>query len=77
MLLASAGMIGYQYGFFGGDILKLIPRDIPLLKPTIFCSVPRLFNRIFDKLSSGFKEAGGCKGYLASMALTNKLKRLE
>jgi long-chain acyl-CoA synthetase len=34
-------------GFYSGDVLKLID-DVAELKPTIFCSVPRLFNKIYD-----------------------------
>jgi long-chain acyl-CoA synthetase len=42
-------------GFYSGDPLKLLD-DMQVLKPTIFCSVPRLFNRIYDKVMSGVKE---------------------
>ena len=37
-------------GFYGGDIIKMISEDIPALKPTLFPSVPRLFNRIYGKV---------------------------
>jgi long-chain acyl-CoA synthetase len=39
---------GVGIGFYQGDVLKLM-EDIEVLKPTIFCSVPRLYNRIYDK----------------------------
>lgn len=38
---------GGQYGMFGGDVRK-IKEDLAILKPTIFVSVPRLFNKFFD-----------------------------
>jgi long-chain acyl-CoA synthetase len=41
---------GMKVGFFGGDIMKMISHDIPILKPTFFPSVPRLYNRIYGKI---------------------------
>ncbi len=35
-----------------GDTLKII-EDLVALRPTVFVSVPRLFNRIYDKIISG------------------------
>lgn len=46
---------GSKYGFYSGDPLKLID-DLQVLKPTIFISVPRLYNRIYDKIKAGVKE---------------------
>jgi long-subunit acyl-CoA synthetase (AMP-forming) len=34
------------------------------LKPTIFASVPRLFNRIYDKVLAGVKQKGAISQYL-------------
>ena len=42
-------MNGARIGFFRGDI-KTLSEDIQELKPTIFVSVPRLLNRIYDKV---------------------------
>ena len=42
-------MCGAQIGFFRGDVKELV-KDIQELKPTIFVSVPRLLNRIYDKV---------------------------
>ncbi len=42
-------MSGSRIGFFRGDI-KTLADDIQELKPTIFISVPRLLNRIYDKV---------------------------
>ena len=42
-------MSGAQVGFFRGDIKTLV-NDIQELKPTIFVSVPRLLNRLYDKV---------------------------
>lgn len=40
---------GARVGFFRGDVTKLL-EDVQELRPTVFPSVPRLFNRIYDKL---------------------------
>ncbi len=40
------GICGGRCGLFGGDIKKL-REDLGILKPTIFASVPRLYNRFF------------------------------
>ena len=47
---------GAKAGFFRGDVLGLLD-DIAVLKPTVFCSVPRLWNRIYDKVQAGIREA--------------------
>ena len=52
-LFAMTIIYGVKCGYFGGDVLKLVGRDLPLLKPTFFPSVPRLYNKIFGKLKAG------------------------
>ena len=42
-------MGGAKIGFFRGDVKTLV-NDIMELKPTIFMSVPRLLNRVYDKV---------------------------
>ena len=42
-------MCGARIGFFRGDI-KLLVNDIQALRPTLFISVPRLLNRLYDKV---------------------------
>lgn len=42
-------MCGAKVGFFQGDV-KLLIEDMQALKPTLFVSVPRLLNRIYDKV---------------------------
>ncbi|XP_062351982.1 long-chain-fatty-acid--CoA ligase 5 isoform X1 [Cinclus cinclus] len=43
---------GAKVGFFQGDI-RLLTDDMKTLKPTLFPVVPRLLNRIYDKIQSG------------------------
>ena len=42
-------MNGARIGFFRGDVKELV-NDIQALKPTFFVSVPRLLNRVYDKV---------------------------
>lgn len=48
-------LTGMKIGYYNGDPLKLLD-DLKVLKPTAFPSVPRLFNRIYDKIQAGIKE---------------------
>lgn len=41
--------VGGRVGFFQGDI-RLLPDDMKALKPTVFPVVPRLLNRVYDKV---------------------------
>jgi len=75
-MMALTCIFGMQYGFYSGDVLKLM-NDIALLRPTVFAAVPRIYNRIFDKISAGMKNATGFKGWLATTALNSKLANLR
>lgn len=45
---------GARVGFYQGDI-SLLMDDIKTLKPTFFPVVPRLLNRIYDKVSGNIR----------------------
>jgi long-chain acyl-CoA synthetase len=62
---------GSSMGFYQGDTLKLL-EDVGELKPTIFASVPRLFNRIYDKVLGNVKATGGLAAFLFNMAYESK-----
>ncbi|OMJ72441.1 hypothetical protein SteCoe_29121 [Stentor coeruleus] len=68
--------IGGSIGFHCGDILKL-KEDLAELKPTVFISVPRLFNKFYDAISQAFNSATGIKGVLIRKAINQKLKAYE
>jgi long-chain acyl-CoA synthetase len=53
--IAYTELIGGKYGFYSGDPLKLVD-DCIELKPTVFASVPRLFNKMYDKIMAGVKD---------------------
>lgn len=40
---------------YSGDVLKL-KDDLRDVKPTIFVSVPRLYNKFYDVINSEFKK---------------------
>jgi len=63
---------GMKCGFYGGDPLAMVKNDLPALKPTIFPSVPRLYNRIYGRIQDQFKAATGCKACLISKAVKAK-----
>lgn len=71
---AAMFMVGSRIGFFSGDIRKLSD-DMMILKPTVIPCVPRLFNRIHDKV---FTTVAGSrlKQFLLKKALDAKHKEI-
>ncbi|RLN87965.1 hypothetical protein BBJ28_00020614, partial [Nothophytophthora sp. Chile5] len=67
---------GSSIGFYQGDLLRLMD-DLAELKPTVFVSAPRLFNRVYDKITQGVAAAGGLKKLLFDRALSAKLAGLS
>lgn len=67
---------GAAVGYYQGDTLKLLD-DIAALRPTVFCSVPRLFNKIYDKVLAGVKAKGGISSYLFHTAYQAKKANLH
>ncbi|XP_052179737.1 probable CoA ligase CCL6 [Diospyros lotus] len=67
---------GSSIGFWRGDVRYLI-EDVVELKPTMFCGVPRVYDRIYagimDKISSG----GALRKALFQYAYNYKLRNLE
>ncbi|KAJ3216540.1 Long chain acyl-CoA synthetase 7 peroxisomal [Dinochytrium kinnereticum] len=62
---------GGRIGFYQGDTLKLLD-DVAELKPTVFASVPRLFNRIYDKVMAGVKAKSAVAQFLFNTAFAAK-----
>jgi long-chain acyl-CoA synthetase len=62
---------GGRIGYYSGDPLKILD-DLQVLKPTIFPSVPRLFNRIYDRIIAGVKEQSASKQWLFNKAVSSK-----
>ncbi|KAI8815021.1 hypothetical protein BJ742DRAFT_782017 [Cladochytrium replicatum] len=67
--------VGASVGFYQGDTLKLLD-DVAALRPTIFASVPRLYNRIYDRVLASVKAKGGLAAYLFNAGYQAKKKGL-
>ncbi|KHN71820.1 Long-chain-fatty-acid--CoA ligase 6 [Toxocara canis] len=52
MMETVAFMIGMRVGYYGGNI-KTVVDDIKELRPTLLPLVPRVLNRIYDKVEGG------------------------
>uniref|UniRef100_G3NHF0 Long-chain-fatty-acid--CoA ligase n=1 Tax=Gasterosteus aculeatus aculeatus TaxID=481459 RepID=G3NHF0_GASAC len=65
---------GARVGFFQGDI-RLLPDDMKTLKPTIFPVVPRLLNRVYDKVQSGAQSP--FKKWLLNLAVERKFAEVK
>ncbi|KAK3588976.1 hypothetical protein CHS0354_043146 [Potamilus streckersoni] len=66
---------GAKIGFFQGDV-KTLMDDIKELQPTVFPSVPRLLNRVYDKVVAG-SSASAFKKMLFDMAMNSKGEELK
>ena len=75
-VLGTAVATGCRVGFFSGNVQK-INEDLAVLRPTLFPSVPRLFNRMYGKIQDKLKEATGLKGSFAKRAVNSKLDSLR
>ena len=67
---------GAGIGFYRGDVLGLLD-DMGALQPTLFVSVPRLLNRIYDKVRAGVNQGSAVQRTLFHMAYTSKKKALQ
>ncbi|XP_028991187.1 long-chain-fatty-acid--CoA ligase 5 [Betta splendens] len=65
---------GARVGFFQGDI-RLLPDDMKALQPTIFPVVPRLLNRVYDKVQSG--ASSPFKKWLLNFAVEQKCAEVK
>jgi long-chain acyl-CoA synthetase len=63
-MTAFAFIVSCRIGYYSGDPSRLT-EDCQKLKPTLFPSVPRLYNRIYGILKGKLEGAGGCKTWLA------------
>lgn len=67
--------VGGAVGFFLGDVRRLSD-DMKALKPTVTPAVPRMLNRIYDKVQSDIN-GSYVKKMLFNMALSAKEKELK
>ncbi|KAF8410610.1 hypothetical protein HHK36_003142 [Tetracentron sinense] len=67
---------GSSIGFWRGDVRYLI-EDIQELKPTMFCGVPRVYDRIYTGIIGKISLGGALKKRLFQFAYDYKLKNLK
>ncbi|KAJ2499486.1 medium-chain fatty acid-CoA ligase faa2 [Coemansia sp. RSA 1972] len=65
-----------RIGFYSGDLLKVMD-DMRVLKPTVVTIVPRLLNRIYERMASATIGAKGAVGMLSRAGLKSKIKRID
>ncbi|CAI5963772.1 unnamed protein product, partial [Closterium sp. NIES-64] len=67
---------GGAIGFWRGDV-KLLTEDIAELRPTFFCGVPRIFDRIYAGVKAKVEAAGGISKFLFDLAYSRKQARIR
>ena len=67
---------GAKIGIYSGDITK-ITEDLKILKPTIFVSVPRLYNKMYDKIQKGIALKTGFIKKIINSGIESKLENLR
>ncbi|KAJ2458797.1 medium-chain fatty acid-CoA ligase faa2 [Coemansia sp. RSA 2424] len=76
-LVVYTGLLGGgSVGFYSGNVLN-IADDAQALRPHVIAGVPRLFNRIYDRIAAATINAPGMTGIIARTAIRQKLERLE
>lgn len=72
----SLAHFGVAVGFYQGDNLKLMD-DMAVLRPTLFASVPRLYNRIYAGITNAVKQSGGLREKLFNAAYNAKVQAIS
>lgn len=67
---------GGSIGFWRGDV-KLLIEDLGELKPTIFCAVPRVLDRVYSGLTQKISTGGFLKKTLFNFAYSYKLNNMK
>ncbi|XP_023533273.1 long chain acyl-CoA synthetase 4-like [Cucurbita pepo subsp. pepo] len=67
---------GASIGFWRGDV-KLLVEDIGELKPSIFCAVPRVLDRIYAGLTQKLDAGGIFKKTLFNLAYSHKFGNMQ
>lgn len=75
-MFVTAMLFGMKIGYYSGDVKKIL-EDLKALKPTIFPSVPRLFNGVYDKILLGLSTKSSLAKNLFDYALKRKLFNLK
>ncbi|KAF4042744.1 AMP-binding enzyme [Phytophthora infestans] len=74
--LVHSFSVGSRVGFSQNNPLKLVD-DIRALRPTVFITVPRLLNRIYDSITAKMLNGKKSLAYLFTTGVRTKLRRLR
>lgn len=72
LIISTGGSIGY----WQGDV-KLLMDDVKELRPTVFCSVPRVLDRIYSGLVEKIRSASYVKQAVFNLAYSYKLRNMN
>ena len=61
---------------YSGDV-KNLKNDLELVKPSIFVSVPRLYNRFYDAIKEKFEKTEGWSKTVLDKALSSKMETVH
>lgn len=67
---------GMKVGFYSGNVMN-VTKDLAVLKPTIFLSVPRLLNSVYGKINDKLSKAKGIKKKIIDRGLASKERKLK
>jgi long-chain acyl-CoA synthetase len=76
VVFTALSALGASAGFYQGDTLKIID-DVAALQPTLFVSVPRLLNKIYEKVMQSVETTGGISKMLFNFAYQSKVENLH
>lgn len=74
--LVTAIHLGGAFGFYSGNVQELLD-DVQALRPQVFVSVPRLWNRIYDRVMGTIRASGAVSRTLFDKAYNYKKAALE
>ncbi|MEW5299708.1 MAG: hypothetical protein WDW36_002698 [Sanguina aurantia] len=74
--LVSCIFTGTSIGFYSGNVQELLD-DVMALRPHLFCSVPRLWNRIYDRVMATIRTGSPIARALFNRAYAYKLACLK
>jgi long-chain acyl-CoA synthetase len=75
-VIACMMAVGAQVGFFRGIVPELFD-DIAALRPTFLVGAPRVWGRLYDKVTQTIEAAGGLKKKLFWMGYNRKIRFME
>ncbi|KAL3160851.1 hypothetical protein ABBQ38_009253 [Trebouxia sp. C0009 RCD-2024] len=76
VVMTSVTYRAMSVGFYRGNVLELLD-DIQELKPHMFCSVPRLWNRIYDRVTATIQGSNPISRKLFQAAYASKKAALD